>query len=174
MGAVNQGSGTKHGAIVLWLGCSTEGRWKSRTGIPALSRAAKKLWRRVRRFPIVEQNFWNRLSRDPKSCLKSWLWEEGLVMQENSDFKNWDCYFRSYPIPFGLRVQRLVAQAAGVAAGCVDPPPGDAPQVFLETMWGDLWEEAKVLDVCIFLRGSKHLDTSSRWKSVFPTGVPLV
>lgn len=74
---------------------------------------------------------------------------------------------------FGLRVQRLVAEAAGVSAGCPDDRPGNAPDMFKTCRWGDLWEESRVMDVCLYLRGSFHLDTSSRWKAVFPSGFPL-
>ena len=78
---------------------------------------------------------------------------------------------RSYPIPFGLRIQRLVAQSAGVCAGCPEDLPLDAPCLFQATNWGDLWSEAKLLDVAVYLRGCMHLSTSARWKTTFPIRV---
>ena len=81
---------------------------------------------------------------------------------------------RSYPIPFGLRVLRLMRQTVGQHAGCPDDTCEDATALFHKTAWNDLWPEAKVLDACVYMRGCIHLEASDRWKAVFPSGLPLV
>ena len=54
-----------------------------------------------------------------------------------------------------------------------DDVPIDALNLFSVSEWKDLWPEAKVLEACIYLRGGIHLNASRRWKSVFPTEIPM-
>lgn len=84
---------------------------------------------------------------------------------------------QSYPIPFGLRILRLLPKLlqqvwsyklSDAAASA------DAPKLFSSTLWGDQWQEASLLEVAIYLRGSIHLRASPRWKETFPTTFPLV
>ena len=35
----------------------------------------------------------------------------------------------------------------------------------------DIWSEAKLLECCMYMRGSKHLAVPERWKSAFPTHI---
>jgi hypothetical protein len=82
---------------------------------------------------------------------------------------------RSYPVPFGLHIQLIRPLLAQKANGC--PTVDDnvnAPELFQASPWGDEWEEADLLAACVWVRGSKHLEVSPRWKSVFPTGLPLI
>lgn len=79
---------------------------------------------------------------------------------------------QSYPVAFGLRILRLLPHffpADVVEMDCTS----DAPSVFHVQPWGDCWPEAKVFEACVYMRGSLHLATSARWKSVFPTHHPL-
>ena len=81
---------------------------------------------------------------------------------------------QSYPVPFGLKVLRILPRLiSSPVGGPVAPAVCDGPQVFAEKQWGDLWSEANVLESCIYMRGSLHLAASSRWKDVFPLGLPL-
>lgn len=47
----------------------------------------------------------------------------------------------------------------------------EVPQLFALTDVADTWPEAGLLDACMYLRGSKHLRVSSRWKTCFPTEI---
>ena len=78
---------------------------------------------------------------------------------------------RSYPLPFGLRVMRLVRQTANFQVWSPPELTGDAPATFQALEWGDRWPEAFLLDACVYLRGSIHLVASARWKNVFPTNL---
>ena len=82
---------------------------------------------------------------------------------------------RSYPISFGLRMQRLFWQTKGSSTWTPSPDRAapDAPKVFFEKPWADLWGEASVLEACIYLRGSIHLATTVRWKEAFPETLDL-
>ena len=81
---------------------------------------------------------------------------------------------RSYPLPFGLRVMRLVSQTKNFQVGSPPELTGDAPATFQALEWGDPWPEARLLEACVYLRGSVHLVTSTRWKYVFPTHIDEV
>lgn len=81
---------------------------------------------------------------------------------------------QSYPLPFGLHVVGLVPQLSAQAHWPEkEDVPIDALNLFSVSEWKDLWPEAKVLEACIYLRGGIHLNASRRWKSVFPTEIPM-
>ena len=81
---------------------------------------------------------------------------------------------QSYPVPFGLKVLRILPRLiSSPVGGPVPPAVCDGPKVFAEKQWDDLWCEANVLESCIYMRGSLHLAASARWKDVFPLGLPL-
>lgn len=42
--------------------------------------------------------------------------------------------------------------------------------LFSTMEWGDLWEEAKAVDVLIYLRGNLHLDLGP-WRELFPASL---
>ena len=48
--------------------------------------------------------------------------------------------------------------------------PVCGPEIFqaMPCTWTD-WEEARLVDVCAYLRGGRSLAMPSRWKAVFPT-----
>ena len=81
---------------------------------------------------------------------------------------------QSYPVAFGLHIQRCLPFLCSSGTG---QPASEShqsgPDLFLSHEWGDLWPEAKVLDACIYMRGSIHLKVSARWKAVFPTHIPI-
>ena len=82
---------------------------------------------------------------------------------------------QSYPVSFGLKVLKLLPKLKSSPVGePVAPAVCNGPALFAQKPWGDLWSEAKVLESCIYMRGSMHLATSARWKDVFPLGMPLV
>ena len=82
---------------------------------------------------------------------------------------------RSYPVAFGLKVQRMLPK---LLAKCSGPPalPFErhvlAPAMFQQMDFGpDTWSEAKLMECCVYMRGSKHLVVPERWKSAFPTHI---
>ena len=75
---------------------------------------------------------------------------------------------RSYPIAFGLKIQRCWPVFTRSAAAVRTLPAGDALAAFAATAWGDSWPEAELIDACLYLRGSIHLRVSRRWRVVFP------
>lgn len=81
-----------------------------------------------------------------------------------------------YPIPFGLRILRLLPRLRQQVWSYKlnDAAADDAPKRFSSTLWGDQWQEASLLEVAIYLRGSIHLRASPRWKETFPVSFPLV
>ena len=78
---------------------------------------------------------------------------------------------RSYPVPFGLCVLRCFPDFCRDAARPHVAEPEDAPQLFHSTEVGDTWPEADLISACVYLRGSKHLRVSERWKAAFPTSM---
>lgn len=86
---------------------------------------------------------------------------------------------RSYPVSFGLHVQRILPKLIQGAPAKpelpIEPESGwDVPQLF-ETMHFSLngWEEALLLECCTYLRGSKSLKVPEKWKRVFPDRLML-
>ena len=83
---------------------------------------------------------------------------------------------RSYPIAFGLRVQRILPKLLKKKSTAprlpTEPAEGwNAPAMFQRLDFEDSWEEAKLMESCIYLRGSVHLKVPARWKKAFPTHV---
>lgn len=68
---------------------------------------------------------------------------------------------------------QLVAGAHGKPALPCETPPGWM-QLMFQAMILDVneWPEAKLLESCRYIRGSKHLNVPDSWKSVFPTNIP--
>ena len=84
---------------------------------------------------------------------------------------------RSYPISFGLKVQRILPQ---LVAGAHGKPvlPCEVPAGWMQLMFKatsfveNNWPEAKLMESCLYIRGSNHLNVPDSWKGVFPTHVP--
>lgn len=53
------------------------------------------------------------------------------------------------------------------------PQGCDGPTAFARSEWGDMWPEAQLASVCLYVRGSIHLRVPLRWKSAFPTEIPV-
>ena len=80
---------------------------------------------------------------------------------------------QSYPIAFGLAVLRRLPDFVRGPAGCPEISElEDATKAFAAMPWGDLWREADIISACAYIRGGKHLNTSFRWKQVYPTEYP--
>ena len=93
-------------------------------------------------------------------------------------FDQWPA-LRSYPVAFGLHVQRILPKLIqGTSAKPqlpIEPDGGwDVPKLF-QTMQFNLndWEEAKLIECCTYLRGSKALKVPEKWKRVFPKSTDL-
>ena len=82
---------------------------------------------------------------------------------------------RSYPIAFGLRVQRILPNLTRSNSGrpCLTGlAQWDAPLAFQRLSFQEnSWLEAKLMESALYLRGSLHLRVPYRWKRVFPTDV---
>ena len=86
---------------------------------------------------------------------------------------------RSYPVAFGLHVQRILGKLTSSNSGPPAVPTApeggwNAPLMFLGMPMTDTWVEAHLVDCCIYVRGSKSLSAPSRWKDVFPTHLPTL
>lgn len=80
---------------------------------------------------------------------------------------------RSYPIAFGLRVQRLLPRVTRGNGGppCLPSEPmggWDAPAAFADLLFSNGWLEARLFEAAQYVRGSKHLNLPLRWRQVFP------
>ncbi len=96
-----------------------------------------------------------------------------LLVHQSKYFDQWPA-LRSYPVAFGLHVQRILPKLIkGTSAKPqlpIEPDGGwDVPKLF-QTMQFNLndWEEAKLIECCTYLRGSKALKVPEKWKRVFP------
>ena len=96
--------------------------------------------------------------------------------------------FRSYPISFGLRLMRHLALFTSDCQPALEDQTFKYQRIpwlclggitaclrlvtvsprFQDLDMGDEWDEAKLKDVCVYLRGSIHLRAPPRWKAVFP------
>ena len=85
---------------------------------------------------------------------------------------------RTYPPRFGLRVAkyhtRFCAQREAFRPELVDMTT-PLPKLFSLLQWEpvDIWEDAGLLDLFCYLRGSKSLDLGE-WKPLFPTTIPIL
>ena len=95
---------------------------------------------------------------------------------------------RSYPIPFGLHIQRhwpTLASAGHKIALPREIKEQDATDMrrdcmlmpvfvfeafsrFFKLPMGDLWPEANLVACCAYVRGGVHLRAPDQWRSVFP------
>ena len=73
---------------------------------------------------------------------------------------------RSYPVAFGLQILRLVPLFCKSAQG--------KPVLTSNKSALAAFVEAEVLNACWYLKGSKHLKVSKRWKEAFPESLPSV
>ena len=85
---------------------------------------------------------------------------------------------RSYPVAFGLKVQRILPKLiAGTATRPQLPSMPDkgwdAPLMFQTMQFNQHgWGEAKLLQCCYYLRGSTRLNIPQKWQRAFPTHFP--
>ena len=82
---------------------------------------------------------------------------------------------REYPGRFGLKMVDLYESLVHEKEGCpilpdVVPP---ATESFSEMEWGEdaeaLWSEAKIVEVCRYLRGGKSLMLPDEFRNLMPT-----
>ena len=80
---------------------------------------------------------------------------------------------RVYPVGFGLQtvrmMPRLMTRGRGQPLRDIQSPV-DGPEVFHSMTWSD-WEEARLTEVLVYLRGSTSLSLPPEWRAVFPTAV---
>lgn len=83
----------------------------------------------------------------------------------------WPLYYnlRCYPVKFGWHIARMLpglhTEKVGKPQGC--PPDVDGRAVFSQLEMTD-WEEARLREVCHYLRGGTQLLCPPAWKAVFP------
>ena len=98
----------------------------------------------------------------------------GKTRQTIPPVKNGGMQPRSYPIAFGLKVQKILPKLVSSNNGCFKVPPAppggwNVPLLFQRMNFGrDNWSEARLLEACRYVRGCKNLEVPHRWKRVFP------
>ena len=78
---------------------------------------------------------------------------------------------RNYPPAFGEKLVTLFDDMISDKAG-VPQLPAEVPsavRVWLEMGFEDPWEEAKMSQVCHWLRGSRDLKIPLEWRSLLPS-----
>ena len=65
---------------------------------------------------------------------------------------------------------KLMTKGLGKPLPNMDESSVKGAQFFQDMSWSD-WEEAQLLPVLIYLRGSTSLAMTPEWKSVFPTAL---
>ena len=79
------------------------------------------------------------------------------------------CY-RNYPPKFGLKLLRmfpeLLTDRHHPAKLSPQTRQQDALQMFRELDLGDMWQDAAMGEVLVYLRGNKHLLMPAAWKEV--------
>lgn len=165
-----QGSDTSPGAIQSGFLCSIAASWPR-------TREAAVLWdlpsavypRELASRLFLETVFWNQRSRKLNCFLLEFLAPKYPRNKERKN--NIFTLFRCYPVSFGLRILRCLPSWWSSASQPPEPPEEDPCEWFARLSWGDEWSEANLLEPCIYMRGSKHLKISDRWKNSFPTDI---
>ena len=52
------------------------------------------------------------------------------------------------------------------------PATFDAKTAFCDLPWGDLWTDADMPTLLVYLKGNKHLQIPSEWNAFLPTEIP--
>lgn len=77
---------------------------------------------------------------------------------------------RNYPPRFGLQLvslfENLLADKSGAPQAPSKIPSAEA--TFSSTKFCDLWEEADMVSVCCWLRGSKNIDIPATFRDLLP------
>ena len=78
---------------------------------------------------------------------------------------------RHYPPNFGLKLLRLFPEflsdrhhPAKLAAESRHACP---LEIFRDTAWGDVWNDARMPEVIAYLLGNKYLELPSAWRELF-------
>ena len=169
------GRDIEHGLTVRPLACLTAGSCRRRPAKNALSKQQPRRKPRVGRFRTPGRNG-SKVHSAGLNCLDLHLFFcIGVVCSAIQEILI-VLICRSYPIAFGLRVQRilpkLLQKKSTAPRLATEPAEGwNAPAMFQRLNFEDSWAEAELMESCIYLRGSVHLKVPARWKRAFPTHV---
>ena len=84
---------------------------------------------------------------------------------------------RTYPVAFGGKFLSLLEMFRSRAEGKPTLTPEveaslDARYLFRDLPWGDMWEDAEIVELVVYLRGNKNLRIPEHWRDFLPTSVP--
>lgn len=77
---------------------------------------------------------------------------------------------RNYPAAFGAKLVQIYAEIIATKRGTPVLPPNlpSAEQTFAELEFDDVWQDAQVVSMCHYLRGSKKLQIPESFKHLLP------
>ena len=84
----------------------------------------------------------------------------------------WHAYpDRNYPPQFGAKVASIMEelQKLKTPVPTAFPEPLAAATVFESIDFSDLWTEARMVEVCHYLRGNNGLQIPQEWRKLLPT-----
>ena len=139
-----------------------------------LARKRHRAWANTTEIHVLDRGILSKKARE--SCVLKTTTKTKKGKKTQFQGNRWLKSTQSYPISFGLRIQRFLPQLQknGQGQPVLPPkPPGgwDVPARFAALEWEpDAWAEASLLEACKYMRGSTHLRVPDRWKRVFPEG----
>lgn len=81
---------------------------------------------------------------------------------------------RQYPIRFGFKLVELRPFLVGENAGKPDLPAATIDElvsIFKSLDWANIWKEARMGEVCRYMRGSTHLRLPKEYKEFIPASI---
>jgi hypothetical protein len=86
---------------------------------------------------------------------------------------------RTYPFKFGLKFASLIptlissAQHTESDAEKAELDAFDAKEAFANMRFDDLWTDAGMTDVIVYLRGNRHLKIPDAWRPYIPRTIQV-
>lgn len=75
---------------------------------------------------------------------------------------------RNYTQTFGERIATLVNKLKPGCDYVTHDDELDGVSIWTSWEWGDMWDDASLREVCLYLYGAKSLKVPPRWKQVLP------
>jgi len=81
---------------------------------------------------------------------------------------------RIYPMKFCWKLMEIIPGLMSTTDHGFTPMPAtfDAKTAFFDLPWGDLWTDADMPTLLVYLKGNKHLQIPSEWTAFLPTEIP--
>ena len=85
---------------------------------------------------------------------------------------------REYPIAFGLHFASLIPRLIATAGSIPDAKDEefanfDEKDFFASLKFTDLWEDASMVDLVVYLKGNRSLCIPAEWRHVIPSKIKL-